>query len=848
MRDRTARTVLTAPHRLAAGGGAAASCFAALVLLAWLLGRSGPSWLFFAPAEVSPPTALGCLVAGLLVAGRAAGTRPPRLRAPVLPLLLLCGSLFLFAGDLLTGNRLLDPLVSLLPGARLATVPTRMASATALSLALVAGALLLRAPTGPAARLRVFLLVAALLAASLGLLGYAYGIEGLRRHSRFRSMSLPVSIELAALALSALALESAGGWGLLFSRGGQVARTSRRQVLLAVAVPFVSGLAVLPLLRHHVLTPGVGMAAVVASTILPLVAQSLRDGRRLDRLAVQLELRVAERTASLLASQNRLRTYFDYAPEGLLLIRVTADGGMLFEAVSRSFRLMYGLGDRELENRSVLSFTSPDDTAEIGERIAASLRRSEPVRYTARRRIGGEERLFDVLFVSVPPDPDTADRFVAGSIRDITDASRREEQLRQSQKMEAVGQLTGGIAHDFNNLLTGITGSLELVGIRLRQGRPEAIPRHLATAQDAADRAASLTHRLLAFSRRQTLDPRPVRLAAIVDGMMPLIRRSVGPGVAISVRDACGNAATLADPNQLENALLNLCLNAADAMPEGGSLRIACEPLDLPGGPSAPAAATVIAAEPFPDLRPGRYVVLRVSDDGVGMTPDVVRHAVEPFFTTKPLGRGTGLGLSMIYGFARQSDGGLRIDSAPGAGTTVSLFLPRQPDADAPAPEAPHPAAAAAAAPAHRPGARILVVDDEDAVRELVAEALGDAGYRVSAAADAAGAIELIRGGAFFDLLVSDVGLPGGTNGRQLADAARAMLPRLPVLFITGYAEATAFRGQLAPGMSVLPKPFGLSTLLERVSERLETAVDQSAATATRAAATRAERSDASSM
>jgi PAS domain S-box-containing protein len=382
---------------------------------------------------------------------------------------------------------------------------------------------------------------------------------------------------------------------------------------------------------------------------------------------------------------------------------------------------------------------------------------------------------------------------------------KSEEQLRQSQKMEAVGQLTGGLAHDFNNLLAGISGNLELLSARIAQGRHKEVERHAAAAQGAARRAASLTHRLLAFSRRQTLDPKPTDANRLVAGMEELVRRTVGPGITLEVVAAVGLWPTLVDPHQLENALLNLCINARDAMPAGGRLTIetANRWLDR-------------QAAREQELPAGQYISLCVSDTGTGMMPEVKAKAFDPFFTTKPLGQGTGLGLSMIYGFVRQSGGQVRIYSEPGQGTMVCLYLPRHLGEAVPAEPVPE----TTAAPLAGSGETVLVVDDEPTVRMLVTEVLEDLGYAALEAADGPAGLRLLQSDARIDLLVTDVGLPGGMNGRQMADAARMSRPDLKVLFITGFAEnAVIGNGQLEPGMHVMTKPFALEALANRIRE-----------------------------
>ncbi len=380
--------------------------------------------------------------------------------------------------------------------------------------------------------------------------------------------------------------------------------------------------------------------------------------------------------------------------------------------------------------------------------------------------------------------------------------------LRQSQKMEAVGQLTGGLAHDFNNLLAGMSGSLELMQSRLQQGRFQDVERYMAVAQGAARRAAALTHRLLAFSRRQTLDPKPTDVNALAQGMQDLIQRTVGPSIPIEVVGASGAWPVRVDPSQLENALLNLCLNARDAMPDGGRITIetANKWLDA-------------SAARMHDMPEGQYLSVAVTDTGTGMSPEVIDRVFEPFFTTKPIGQGTGLGLSMIYGFAQQSGGQVRIYSEVGQGTTVCIYLPRHHGGttDEPAATAP------AALPRSEQSKTVLLVDDEPTIRMLLIDILEELGYMAIEAGDSATGLKILQSNARIDLLVSDVGLPGGMNGRQMADAARVSRPDLKVLFITGYAENSILgNGHLAPGMAVLTKPFLIDTMAERIRSMIE--------------------------
>lgn len=391
---------------------------------------------------------------------------------------------------------------------------------------------------------------------------------------------------------------------------------------------------------------------------------------------------------------------------------------------------------------------------------------------------------------------------------EVAERAHAEDQLRQAQKMEAIGQLTGGLAHDFNNLLAGISGSLELIQTRISQGRVNDIDRYLLAAQGASKRAAALTHRLLAFSRRQTLDPKPTNLNKLIDGMEELVRRTMGPGIAVETVAKAGLWSTFVDPNQLENALLNLCINARDAMPNGGKLTIETSNRWLDH-----------RAAKERDLAPGQYVSMCVSDNGCGMTPDVIKKAFDPFFTTKPIGAGTGLGLSMVYGFARQSGGQVRIYSELAKGTMVCIYLPRHHQEDqlieADGDSVP---------PTHAvSGETILVVEDEPLVRMLVVDVLEELGYRAIEVGDGPQALKILQSDERIDLLITDVGLPNGMNGRQVADAARQHRPGLKVLFATGYAEnAVLSHGHLDPGMHVITKPFVMEILAARVRDIIE--------------------------
>ncbi|KPW09027.1 Uncharacterized protein ALO42_00918 [Pseudomonas syringae pv. atrofaciens] len=379
-----------------------------------------------------------------------------------------------------------------------------------------------------------------------------------------------------------------------------------------------------------------------------------------------------------------------------------------------------------------------------------------------------------------------------------------EDALRHSQKMDAVGQLTGGIAHDFNNLLAGISGSLELITKRLAQGRVGDVDRYVSVAQGAVRRAASLTHRLLAFSRRQTLSPRVTDVNGLIHDMEELIARTVGPEIDIKVVAQNDLWPALIDHAQLESSLLNLCLNARDAMPNGG--RIIIETAN---------ASLEECTDPDHGIPAGEHLSIRVTDTGIGMSPDIAAKAFEPFFTTKAIGAGTGLGLSMVYGFVRQSGGQIRVESIEGQGTSVVMHLPRHTAENAPRPVEPE----VIEEPPHHTGETVLIVDDEPSVRMLVAEVISGLGYNCLEAADAQSGLQILQSDTRIDLLISDIGLPGGMNGREMADAAGDCRPGLPTLFITGYAKTSVLDDcHLRPCTQVLTKPFGLDALAGRVT------------------------------
>ncbi|NBW09378.1 MAG: PAS domain S-box protein [Caulobacteraceae bacterium] len=519
----------------------------------------------------------------------------------------------------------------------------------------------------------------------------------------------------------------------------------------------------------------------------------------LRELNADLEKQVAERVLER-------GTTWEVASDMLSVIDLTTGR---FVRVNPAWQVGLGWDRQTLEGAAYADFVHPEDLGGSAEAFEA-VRRGDPVLKFENRYRNAEGVWRWLSWTAVPESGK-----LYSSARDVTAEKEQaaallqtQEALRQSQKMEAVGQLTGGIAHDFNNLLAGISGSLELLGKRLGEGRLNGMERYIDAAQGSAQRAASLTQRLLAFSRRQTLDPKPTDVNRLISGMEDLIRRTVGPDVEVEVVGAGGLWTTRIDASQLENALLNLCINGRDAMaPEGGRLTIETANKWLDD-----------RAARHRDLLPGQYVSLCVTDTGTGMTPEVQAQVFDPFFTTKPLGQGTGLGLSMIHGFVRQSGGQVRIYSELGKGTTMCLYLPRytgemeiaDEEGLAPVLHGGH-------------GETVMVIDDEETVRMLVAEVLGDAGYHVLEAPDGPSGLEILRSDTRIDLLITDVGLPGGMNGRQVADAAREVRPDLKILFVTGYAENAAVgNGHLDPGMEVMTKPFVMAALGDKVREMIE--------------------------
>jgi PAS domain S-box-containing protein len=510
----------------------------------------------------------------------------------------------------------------------------------------------------------------------------------------------------------------------------------------------------------------------------------------LRELNANLERRVIER------AQARGRTW-NLSPD--LLGALNSKG--YFETSNPAWQTILGWSEDEVASMSIFELLHPDDVEHTRAGFELTLVGQPAIRFVNRYRCKDGSHRY-ISWVGIQEDD-----YVYCTGRDITvereaeiELAKAQDALRQAQKMEAIGQLTGGIAHDFNNLLTGIIGSLDLVRRRMASGSTEDIPRWMDAASLSAQRAAALTHRLLAFGRRQSLDTRPNDVNRIITGMQDLLQRTMGERIELLCKLSGDLWTAFTDANQLEGALLNLAINARDAMPDGGRLTIE----------SANVRLDKAYTSLHEDVQPGDYVAVSVSDTGIGMSPEVVEKAVDPFFTTKPVGEGTGLGLSVIYGFAKQSRGHLRIYSQVGQGTTVKLYLPRAQQS------AVEPKPVAIETPRGR-GETILVVEDEATVRSIIADALQDLGYNVLTASDARFAIPVLQSTTKIDLLVSDVILPH-VNGRKLAEMARASRPTLKVLFVSGYSENALARGEfIDTGMDMLTKPFALDTLGAKV-------------------------------
>jgi signal transduction histidine kinase len=543
---------------------------------------------------------------------------------------------------------------------------------------------------------------------------------------------------------------------------------------------------------------------------LDLATLRQESAEALRRVNESLEKQVAERTADLRGKEAQLRTIFgtSYTYQGYL-----STDGTLLDANATS---LAGIKAQLHDVVGKPFWETPWFSGTPG--MTDMVRSAVP-------RVAAGEIMRQEIYINLPqggwrwfdfqmrPVRDSQNKVIAIVPEGVETTERRsaEEALRQAQKMEGIGQLTGGVAHDFNNLLTIIVGSLETLRRQIKQPGFDAgnIERLVESAMRGAQRAASLTQRLLAFSRQQPLDPKPVDVSRLVTGMSDLLHRTIGEQVSIETVLTGGLWRTNIDANQLEMAIINLAVNARDAMPDGGKLTIETSNVSLDERYTANQAEVV----------PGQYVMLAVTDNGVGMAPETVLKAFEPFFTTKDVGHGTGLGLSQVYGFVKQSGGHVKIYSELGSGTSVKLYLPRL-YSDDPVASA-EPAASVAKA---QEGETILAVEDDTDVRAHTCGILRELGYRVLEAADGTAALDSLRAHPEVDLLFTDVGLPGGMNGRQLAGAAQKLNPGLKVLFTTGYARnAIVHDGRLDPGVQLITKPFTYVALSGKLRDLLNT-------------------------
>ncbi len=566
-------------------------------------------------------------------------------------------------------------------------------------------------------------------------------------------------------------------------------------------------------------------------SLLSAVQGALRA--RQKQFLVRDQMRaLADSRSALARSESELRLIADAMPVLIAFV----DRSMHYRFANKAYETWFDLPVGEVIGRHIGDVVGTrvwEERQPIMQRVLAGeervfevswptrdgRRRDCEVRYSPRRATDGTVDGFHVFVTDITAAKQALEASVQHALELETLVAERtreleaqmaareasEAALRQSQKMEAIGQLTGGIAHDFNNMLTGILSALDIIRMRVEMGRVNDLERFLDAATTSSQRAAALTQRLLAFSRRQSLDARPVEVNALVDAMQPLLRSSLGESVRIRTEVATAPLHATLDSNQFESALLNLAINARDAMPNGGELVLRAFPLHLGEGERATVPA-------------GHYAVVAVSDTGTGMPPEVIERAFEPFFTTKPIGKGTGLGMSMVYGFMQQSGGHIDIASETGQGTTISLFIPLVDEA------ADETAAQVSSPVAKGDGQSILVVEDDPQVRMLVTVVLEDLGYAVQVVGDADGALPILSSSRRIDLLVTDVGLPG-LNGRQLAEIARQSRPELPVLFMTGYAEKAQERAAfLDEGMSMIAKPFPLEAFSDAVRGALATA------------------------
>jgi PAS domain S-box-containing protein len=549
------------------------------------------------------------------------------------------------------------------------------------------------------------------------------------------------------------------------------------------------------------LTLAIGLTvSLVALLILTggVILLARTNGRLSRAIAEQQESEAARAALGALAG-----AIFVNVPDYLIVLNVE-DGGdgdrFVIADMNPAFETALSVTAERVRGRAIDELLPERPARRLINHYRRVRAAGKPVTTRVEVPFPGGTRVWESILAPVPASGGAGERLI-GSVRDITDRERSEERLREAQRMEAIGQLTGGVAHDFNNLLQVIRGNLEL--LQRSVNGDERSQTRLRNAIFGAERAAQLTRQLLAFARRQPLEPKVVNLSRLVSDMADLLRRTLGEAIEVETVVAGGLWNTIADPAQVESALLNLALNARDAMPGGGRLTVEI----------TNAVLDEAYAREARDVTPGQYVMLAVTDTGEGMSEEVRARVFEPFFTTKAEGKGTGLGLSMVYGFAKQSNGHIQIYSEPGQGTTVKIYLPRSRQTEAAPPPPPPPETVIDR------GRTILVVEDEAAVREAAVAMLDELGYQSLEAGDAQAALALVEGGAHVDLVFTDVVMPGPMRTREFAQALKTLRPELPVLFTSGYTDnAIIHQGRLDEGVQLISKPYARAELARRLA------------------------------